>query len=140
MNRWLVVAAISLAGPAAFAAQEPELPNSRFEALPLIERNLAVYDAFWANIENNHFDRQLLSRTEVRTLREQGRMKAAAVDHPANLYHQVLSDLSRQLDQSNVEVEPPQFLDKSAHDKQSRMARIKSQEHQEQLAALLLGG
>ena len=140
MTRWLVVAAISLAGPAAFAAHDPELPSSKFQALPLSERNLAVYDAFWENIENNHFDRQLLSRAEVRLLREQGRKKAAAVDHPANLYSQVLSDISRQLPQSHVEVEPPQFLEQSAHDKQPGMPRIKSQEHQEQLATLLLGG
>lgn len=140
MNRWLVVAAISLAGPVAFAAQEPDLSSSKFEGLPLSERNLAVYDAFWQNIENNHFDRQMLSRAEVRALREQGRKKAAAVGHPANLYNQVLSDISRQLPQSHVEVEPPQFFEPSAQDKQPRMARIKSREHQEQLAALLLGG
>jgi C-terminal processing protease CtpA/Prc len=139
MNRWLVVAAISLAGPAAYAAHEPELPTSEFKALPLSERNLAVYDAFWKNIENNHYDRQLLSRAEIRALREQGRKKAAAVGHPANLYDEVLNDISRRLPESNVEVDPPRFLEQSAHEKPA-MARIKSQEHQKQLATLLLGG
>jgi carboxyl-terminal processing protease len=140
MNRWLVVAAISLAGPAAFAAQEPAHPTSEFKALPLRERNLAVYDAFWRNIENNHYDRQLLSRADVRALREQGRQKAAAIGVPAKLYSQVLGDISRRLPESNVEVKLPPSLEKSAHEKKPAMARIKSPEHQEQLATLLLGG
>jgi carboxyl-terminal processing protease len=140
MTRWLVVAAISLAGPAAFAAHEPELPTAEFKALPLSERNLAVYDAFWKNIENSHYDRALLTRTDVRVLREQGRKKAAVAGDPADLYTQVLIDIARQLPESYVEVEPPRIPEQSSYDETPAWARIKSREHEKQAAMLLLGG
>jgi carboxyl-terminal processing protease len=140
MNRWLVVAAIFLAGPAAFAAHEPELPTAEFRALPPGERNLAVYDAFWENIANNHYDRALLSRADVRALREQGRKKAAAVGNPADLYDQVLIDIARRLPESYVEVEPPRIVEQVSYDKTPSWARIKSREHEKQAAMMLLGG
>jgi carboxyl-terminal processing protease len=140
MNRWLVVAAISLAAPAAFAAHEPEPPTAEFKALTLSERNLAVYDAFWKNIENNHYDRALLTRTDVRALREQGRKKAAIAGDLADLYDQVLIDIARRLPESYVEVEPPRISERSSYDETPAWARIQSREHEKQAAMLLLGG
>lgn len=140
MNRWLIVAAISLTGPAAFAAHDPEFPTPEFKALTPSERNLAVYDAFWENLEKNHFDRKLLSRTEVRMLREQGRKKAAAAGNPADLYHQVLTDISRQLPESQVQVVLPRLPEQATRDAQQTQPRIQSRAQQARIGTSLPGG
>jgi carboxyl-terminal processing protease len=130
-----VVAAILLSSPAAFAANCPGKPASAFEALPPDERNLAVYDAFWQNIEKNHYDPQMLSRAEVRALRERGRNKAATAGHPANLYGQVFSDITRVLPESRVKVELPRAADSST----VRRRYSKSPEEAQRLADALFG-
>ena len=131
-----VVAAILLSSSSAFAADCPRNhPTSAFEALSPGERSLAVYDAFWRNIEKNHYDPQLLSRAEVRALRQQGRNKAAAAGHPANLYGQVLGGIISELPEARVKAELPPPSDLPAPRRYS-----KSPEEVQRLADSLFGG
>jgi carboxyl-terminal processing protease len=135
MNRWLVVAAIFLAAPAAFA--NPSLRAApEFNGLPQRERNLAVYDAFWDRLEQNHFDPEFFTRTEIRALREQGRRKAASVDQSGNLYGQVLSEISREFPESHVEARLPQVAAEPA----PHYPGNQSQDEMRRLAALLFSG
>ena len=136
MKHRAVVAAILLSSSAVFAADCPKKhPTSAFEALSPGERSLAVYDAFWQNIEKNHYDPQLLSRAEVRALRQQGRNKAAAAGHPANLYGRVLGGIISVLPEARVKAELPTPSDLPAPRRYS-----KSPEEVQRLADSLFGG
>lgn len=130
-----VVAAILLSSPAAFAADCPRHPTSAFQALPQGERNLAVYDAFWANLEKNHYDPQMLSRAEVRALRERGRSMAAAAGHPAGLYGQVFSSITSELPDARLKVKLPPSADSTI----ARRRFSKSPEEAQRLAESLYG-
>ncbi len=127
-NPWVLVATALLAGPDAFA--------SDFKTLPPQERNLAVYDAFWENLKNNHYDPQLFTRANVRALRDQGRRQAAAVDAPADLYDQVLDGIAKELPESNVAAQLPL----SSVEPTPSRAGASSQDETTRLAALLASG
>lgn len=135
MKHRAVVAAILLSSSAAFATDCPRHPTPAFQALPPGERNLLVYDAFWESLEKNHYDPQMLSRAEVRALRERGRSQAAVAGYPASLYGQVFSDITRQLSDARLKVELPPAADSAT----SRRRYSKSPEEAQRLAESLFG-
>lgn len=130
-----VLAAILLSSPAAFAADGPAIPTPAFQALSPGERNLAVYDAFWQNLEKNHYDPQMLSRAEIRALRERGRGQAAAVGNQAGLYGQVLGGIARELPDAGLKVELPPAVDSTI----ARRRYSKSPEAAQRMADALFG-
>ena len=63
-----------------------DTPTVAFSALPLEERNLALYDAFWAQLDQQYYEPALLATPRMRALRVEWREKAKALAHPNFAY------------------------------------------------------
>jgi carboxyl-terminal processing protease len=106
--RWLVLALL-LAGGGAVAWRttgktEQPIP---FASLSPRDRNLAVYDAFVAQIREHYYQPKLLDSDEWRARFAQFRTKAAAAADVSLLYAQVLQQLAHQFPDSHVDVRMP---------------------------------
>src|SRR4051812_24910865 len=113
----LTMAALSLAACAraghsqaadATANPWPPPPSREFLALDREARNLAVYDAFWRQIDTNYYDPQAFASEEWRARRAEWRKEAAAATARVMLYHNVFPRLIQLLPESHVEVMDPQ--------------------------------
>lgn len=95
--------------PASAPAAAPPLPTAGFLALDREAQNLAVYDAFWQQLDSNYYDAKFFATDEWRTKRAEWRKEAAGAKMRALLYHDVLPRLIRSMPESHVELlDPPQ--------------------------------
>ncbi len=107
----LLLSACTRAGesPASAPATAPPLPTAEFLALDREGQNLAVYDAFWQQLESNYYDAKFFATDEWRAKRDAWRKEAAGAKMRLLLYHDVLPRLIRLMPESHVEVmDPPQ--------------------------------
>jgi C-terminal processing protease CtpA/Prc len=125
MKRWLVLAT-ALAICSLSLADEVKHPTPEFLALPVAERNLAVYDAFWDALEANYYDPKIIASKEWRKLREEWREYAASDVPSSNLYGQLLNEIAAKLPDSHVGAELPPRPAKPPAEKYSaeRMKRL----------------
>jgi carboxyl-terminal processing protease len=103
-----LLSAVSLLTVVACAAPEPPPSpvSAEFLAKPLVERQLAVYDAYWSQLESNYYDPEFFKTGEWPAVRAQWREKAASAPRPLQLYLQVLNPLSALMPESHVSAEP----------------------------------
>jgi carboxyl-terminal processing protease len=106
MKRWVLLATALLNWPAICPAQASD-PAQEFAALSVPERNLFVYDAFWATLEANHYDPSRFATSEMRALRIYWRWRAASEISTRTFYATVLDAVTAQLPDSHVSIEPP---------------------------------
>ena len=93
--------------PASTAASAPPLPTAEFLALDREGQNVAVYDAFWQQLESNYDDATFFETPEWRTRRDEWRKEAAASKARVFLYHDVFPRLIGLMPESHVQVEDP---------------------------------
>jgi len=75
------------------------------------ERNLAVYDAFWDQIESNYYDPKFFATAEWRAMRTRWRDKAADVPNlPLTLYNDVLQEVVETMPESHFAMQYPRGL------------------------------
>lgn len=88
-------------------AEWPPRPSAEFLALDRKGQNLAIYDAFWKEIDANYYDPAVFSTDEWKARRAEWREKAAQAPTEFVLYHGVLPDLVKLMPESHVEAHPP---------------------------------
>src|SRR3954470_642846 len=94
--------------PAASAPPEwPPKPTADFLALDRKSQNLAVYDAFWQQIDSNYYDATMFATGEWTARRAQWREEAARAPTRFILYHKVFPELIALMPESHVDVHEP---------------------------------
>jgi carboxyl-terminal processing protease len=113
--KWLggvaALAAVVAVGPYSAGTRREDAPKIAYSALPLKERNVALYDAFWEQLDKEYYDPALLATSRMRALRAEWREKAAALPHPNHAYGNIFGPLAREFPQSHVSAEPPFKMD-----------------------------
>jgi C-terminal processing protease CtpA/Prc len=106
MWRWLGgVAAILAAGVCAALWHAHTRPLAVFNRLSVEQQNLAVYDAFWAALDANYYDPELLATPRMRELRDRWRTTARSAN-ALQIHGGVLDRLSAQFPNSHVATTP----------------------------------
>lgn len=106
----LVVGAVMLAGCGQSRQQDAASlpkPSPEFLALSPRDRNLAVYDAFFAQLESNYYDPAIFTSAQWQTRRAELRDKAAAAAAPVLLYN-VLAEIGNVFPESHAALTYPQ--------------------------------
>ena len=101
MTRWLLLLTALLVRPAA-GVEQAAYPTPEFLAMPLAERNLAVYDAFWNVLETHHYDPAQFAAAELRAMRLHWRWRAASEVDSRTLYRTVFGEIAAKLPDSHV--------------------------------------
>jgi carboxyl-terminal processing protease len=102
--------AAMVASVALMACGEAGTSPAKFQALSARDQNLAVYDAFVENLEDNYFDPKLLKTPEWKARFAEFRRKAAEAPDRQGLYNYVLFPIPQKFPQSHVSVVPPANL------------------------------
>ena len=79
-----------------------------FLALDRKGQNLAVYDAFWQQLQANYYDPQIFATDEWRARRAQWREEAAKAETRFELYQSYFPRLLQLMPESHVEVHAPE--------------------------------
>ena len=112
----LLAAALALSLSACSQAKEPAAaappawppkPSAEFLALDRKGQNLAVYDAFWQQIDSNYYDASVFATDEWKARRAQWREEAGKASSGFLLYHKVFPGLLELMPESHVDVHPP---------------------------------
>jgi len=101
----------------------PPKPTAEFLKLSAREQNLAVYDAFWKQIESNYYDPKFFATDEWRAARARWRDKAANVPNlPLALHNEVLRKIVESLPESHFGTQYPRDLGVSSSKAAERSA------------------
>ena len=102
--KWLTLALLMAAGVAAVwrlpSTREASLP---FGSLTQPDRNLAIYDAFVAQLREHYFDARLVKSNEWGVRFADFRKKAKSAPDDSHLYSEVLQQLAHSFPDSHVE-------------------------------------
>jgi C-terminal processing protease CtpA/Prc len=107
----LALSACSPAPDAAATAAESGTrpkPTAEFLALDRRAQNLAVYDAFWQQVESNYYEPDIFATDEWRARRAEWREKAAAAESRVILYQSMFPRLLELMPESHVSVQAPE--------------------------------
>jgi carboxyl-terminal processing protease len=135
--KWLgalaVLAAVLAAASYSAGRQKHGAPKVAYSDLPTRERNLALYDAFWNQLDLEYYDPALLATPRMRALRTEWREKAAALPDSIFAYGNIFTPMAREFPQSHVESEPPFKMEDHLTPKQTKLSAKRFEELKEMM-------